>query len=273
MAHQTPIARWLLDNRSRLKPSFVRLDWSTRYFSGVSDFASNISFNGIEAFGRGVDFDQNLALEKSAAEAIERYICLALNIDSVGLAVSGESGAMAHAENEALERYFFGEHRRLQKPLVRLTSAHSEFPLVEEIIRKFEHPNSNFGSLSFFKMATPIQYHGYAATIRVNGKVCFLGLSLHSDPRRALFRAFVEAITNFARFRDEPTKFESERRANPDAWNCDPDFLSNLNGLFELSTEAATSLTMPRLVSTQLDISKLDILSGCPISPIKVVAT
>jgi hypothetical protein len=271
MAHQTPIARWVLNNRDRLNPSFVKFDWPTRYFNGVADFAATISVDGIEAFGRGIDTDQNLAIEKSAAEAVERFICQSLKIDSVGVAVSGEVGAVDHAEREALERHFFFEHQRLQRPFIPVASDSHGLPIVAEIISAFDRRNENAGKLTFFKMAAPVPYHGYVATIAVNGQVRFIGLALHSDAHKSVYRAFFEAMANFARFRDDAPKFETEWSSNSDAWTCDPRYLNKLIYLFSEEAQSGPTLLLPKWSSVPLNISGLHILSGCPISPVKVV--
>ncbi len=271
MAHQTPIARWVLNNRERLNPSFVKYDWPERYFRGITDFASSFTVDGIEAVGRGIDHDQNLALEKSAAEAVERYICKALNIDSIGVAVSGESGAREHAEREALERYFFNEHQRLQKPFLKITADSFEFPFICDILEEFETYNSGVAQLSFFKMAAPSPCHAYVTIIGKQGTAQFLGLSLHRETKRAIPRAFFEAMANFAKFRDEPNAFEKDRVASPDAWNSDPVFLATLAPLFNSKTAEAAPIPTPSLLSVPLNVSHLTALKGCPITPVKVV--
>jgi hypothetical protein len=272
MAHKTPIARWMLNNRDRVNPSFVKYEWPSRYFSGVADFSSTISVDGIEASGRGIDIDQDLALEKSAAESIERYICRSLNIDSVGLAVSGEAGAEGHAKREALERYFFGKHQRAKIPFVKVVDGSAEFEATRKIREEFERRNGSVGQLSFFRMAVSLPFHGYVVIISSEGFAICLGLALNVDARRASLSAFFEAMSCFARFRDDPIQFEIERKANSDYWNCDPRFLSELNTLFKSATSAASPIPTPRLVPVALDISGIDILRDCPISPVKFLA-
>ena len=269
MAHQTPIARWVLNNRDRLRPSFIRYDWPDRYFSGVTDFAAKISFGGIEAIGRGIDFDQDLALEKAAAEAVERYICKMLNLDSVGVAISGEAGSVSHAEHEAIERHIFNEHLRLNLPFEKIDDRSTGSPALREIQNEFDRHNKHEGQLSFYRMATASPYRGYVAIICIGEKPRFLGLSLHTNSRSALFRSFFEAMTNFARFRDAPEALESERRLEPDAWNCDPAFLARVIAQVGTTAEPSESIPIPQLETVAIDISQIAALKGCPIKPVK----
>jgi ribosomal protein S12 methylthiotransferase accessory factor YcaO len=126
MANQESIARWVLNNKRVLNPSLVQYDWPSRYLNGVYDFSVSVAVDGVEGLGRGLDRDRDLALEKACAEAIERYVCHRLGIDSIGVAVSGESDAGTHAELETLERYYFDQHQKHRRPFVKLRDGSDE---------------------------------------------------------------------------------------------------------------------------------------------------
>lgn len=268
MANKTPIARWLLSNRASLTPSFKQLEWPSRYFPGAFDFSATISVNAIEVTGRGIDFDKELALEKAAAECVERFICKRLNIDSVGLAVSGESGAAEHAKREALERYFFQEHIRRQIPLVTINADSAGFSSYRETLIEFQKYNGGAGDLEMYKMATSPHAFGCVAVISTN-RPSFVGLALHSDAPKAALHAFLEAMANFARFRDAPNTFEQERKSNPDLWNCDPEYISTIVALCKSVEPEVQPIQLPQLISVPLDILRIEELHECPITPVK----
>ncbi len=142
---------------------------------------------------------------------------------------------------------------------------------VDHILDTFHSQNGDAGRLSFFKMAAPAPYHGLLALIRSNGATISLGLSLQVDEVSAARSAFYEAMGNFATFRDDPTKFEQERGSSADTWNCNLDFLVGLESLLVPEHGDARPFMMPSLRQVHLDISKLDALRGCPITPVKFV--
>jgi hypothetical protein len=269
MAHQTPIVRWMLDNRDRVKPSFIQYDWPSRYLNGLSDFSTTISIGGIQSIGRGVDADRELALEKSAAEAVERYICQALQMDSEGFAVSGDPDANAHAKRETLERYYFRQHRVKRLPFM---SMNASLVLPQGIVEEFENRNGDSGELSLSKMASSSPFQGFVAILHFEGKPICLGISLNHDSQRAANSAFNEAMINFARFRDDPIRFEEERLANSDCWNCDPRILSEIDSLSQAAEINVASIAAPQLVPVNLDISQVEDLHDCPITPVKFTA-
>src|SRR6185437_2300039 len=115
-----------------------------RYFSGLHDFEARIEVSGVAVVGRGIDFDPELAVEKASSEAIERLICNRLNISSEGFAIGGRRGADEHAKNEALERYYFNEHLRMQKPFRSIDS-----PIINGLSDHFYAQNSSVARLRF----------------------------------------------------------------------------------------------------------------------------
>ena len=78
-------------------------------------------------------------------------------------------------------------------------------------------------------------------------------------------------MANFARFRDAPDRFHEELLKNSDLWNCNPTILSQMKDLFGPHVGALT-IPMPHLKQIPIDISGIEVLRGCPISPVKVKA-
>ena len=127
MANKTPLASWLYSKRQELNPKFKEFNWPTRVFPGVFDFATTITWNGIESNGRGVDSQREIALEKSVAEAIERLICKSIGFDSVGFALAGTHDPEDHAKFEAMERYFLNIHLEEKIPFYQIAFVFREF--------------------------------------------------------------------------------------------------------------------------------------------------
>ncbi len=281
MKPKSQLTKWLLENRAKMNPRFTEFSWPERYFRGLHDFEARIAvpdaeFEGqiIEARGRGIDFDQELALEKASSEAIERLICMFVGVSTEGITVSGCNGANEHAKNEALERYYFYLHEFRHQALQRIKS-----PEANHLIEQFQDQNQNF-ELRFYRMATDQSASGIVCAIcDEDAGPKFLGIALNADLKTAMTRAMCEALANYARFSDAPKEYKSEVGLDPNAWICAPKFLDEVRHLFTSADVAANSaenlIPEPELKRESVDISKIEVLRGCPIKPVqyRVVGT
>lgn len=267
MANKTTVTSWIIKNREILNPNFTEFDWPNRYFPSLNDFEAILVLNGITAIGRGTDKDKNLSIEKASSEAIERLICKRLGISSVGVAVSGATDAKTHACSEALERYYFGEHVRQNKPF----TLHED-GFTRALVDAFKKYNK-LDEVQFYKMATPAPYLGVVCGISKKDSPAPLsiGLSLHTNPAHTAERAFTEALINYARMKDAPKSVHGEILLDENLWACDPKFLSNIFKLFQSAGQDNEIIELPELETIDLDIANIKELSGCPIKPVRCI--
>lgn len=258
MAHKTPLATWLYSNREVLSAQFREFNWPVRYLPGVFDFSTKIFWDGIEAEGRGVDLIREIALEKSASEAIERLICKSLNFDSVGFAVAGSHNPAAHARFEALERYYLNFQIENQVG----------FNLIEDensVTSQFRETNSK-AELSFYQMATPLENFGIVCKIeRLDEKVKSLGFAFSESLDQSLRRSLFEALPNFTWFSDGPNYDSRTQEAVP--WHVDEKFLDKIEPLFQAQQKSwlQQRISPPCLEQVNVDISLLPVLKTAPI--------
>lgn len=254
MANHTPLATWLYSKRIELNARFREFNWPERIFPGVFDFETKISWNGIEADGRGVDSQREIALEKSVAEALERLVCRTLEFDSVGFAIAGTHDPSQHAKFERLERFYLEEHLKNVNPFSKLNFEYPEYAKLKDL--------SPSAKIDFYRMATEPDLYGIVCRIgsETPGKTS-LGFALSDSIEQSIRRAFFEALPSYAwMISDE----ELELRELP--WHLKPSFLEKMNALFSDSRkkELAT-LQSPQLALIELNLSSLPILSDAPI--------
>lgn len=269
MADKTKLTKWLVERRTTMNPRFTEYTWPERYFRGLHDFEARISVGDIESVGRGIDFDQDLAVEKASSEAIERFICQSLRFSSEGFAISGRNSADDHAKNEALERYYFTRQILAREPFRRIYAT-ATLKLAEAF-----HKQNVDVPINFYQMNTATNWTGVVCLIGGHqGYPLLLGLALSSELDSAVTRAMCEALANFARFKDSPETFLAEVRADKDAWFCNPDYLDGIWPLFVDGASGPNSrpnsleLT-PHLARETVDISGIASLRDCPISPVR----
>ncbi len=285
MRSTAQLTKWLLENRSKVNPRFTEFSWPERYFRGLHDFEARIivrdvKCNGtgesrtIEAYGRGIDFDQELAVEKASSEAIERLICMSVKIGSKGVAVAGRNGADEHAKNEALERYYFTMQETRGFPFEKIESA-----IAKQFAEKFAAQNQ-YNELRFYRMAIDGSINGIVCAIGKNpDDPKFLGIALDRDQDYAITRSMCEALANFAKHSDDPVAYKAKVCVNDDLWICRDLFLNNIGSLFcghsiDRSILPAKYLFIPEPILRRepIDISKFEALRGCPISPVRYIA-
>lgn len=254
MANQTPLATWLYSKRTELNARFREFNWPSRILPGVFDFETKVTWNGIEADGRGVDARREIALEKSVAEAIERLICLTLGFDSVGFAVAGTHDPDQHAKFERLERFFLESHLKSATPFSKLNIELSEFAKLKEL--------SNSVEIEFYRMATESTLYGIVCRIHsvVSGQSS-LGFALSSSIEQSARRAFFEALPSYAwMISDEKLGL------NELPWHLKPSFLEKMDALFTDSPQKESAhLQSPLLDLMETDLFLLPILSDAPI--------
>lgn len=254
MANYTPLASWLYSKRSELNARFREFNWPSRIFPGVFDFETKVSWNGIEADGRGVDVRREIALEKSVAEAIERLICITLGFDSVGFAIAGTHDPSQHAKLECLERFFLREHLEKGIPL---SIAKLEFTDAEKL--KTISPSAKVG---FYRMNTSENLFGIACSIQLKDtKKSSLGFALSETFDQAAKRSFFEALPSFAWIVSD-----EKLELNEVPWHLKTDFVEKLESLFTETEEfQPDQIKYPNLSLVNLSLATLPILESAPI--------
>lgn len=260
MANHTPLATWLYSKRIKLNARFREFNWPERIFPGVFDFETKISWNGIEADGRGVDSQREIALEKSVAEALERLVCRTLEFDSVGFAIAGTHDPSQHAKFERLERFYLEEHLKNVNPFSKLNFEYPECAKLKEF--------SSSAEIDFYRMATESDLYGIVCRIETPGKTS-LGFALSDSIEQSIRRAFFEALPSYAWMVSDE---ELELRELP--WHLRPSFLEKMNALFSDSRKKVLApLQSPQLALIELDLSPLPILSDAPMKMARYVIT
>lgn len=253
MANKTPLASWLYSKRQELNPKFKEFNWPARVFPGVYDFATIITWNGIESNGRGVDSRREIALEKSVAEAIERLICKSIGFDSVGFTLAGTHDPEDHAKFEAMERYFLNKHLEDKIPF-------SKIVFESEEIQKFRSANTD-ATIELYRMQTPKHIFGIVCAMKTK-QTTALGFGLSESLEKSVQRSMFEALPNYAWLTDEDKNLAEEI-----PWHVEPNFLLKIEPLLSShfdQTDASTVI-LPTLTQIEVLKSELSVLSSAPI--------
>jgi len=265
MVDKNAITHWLITHKDLFKLAYKQYDWPDRYSLGLYDFSCHLNFENIKSEGRGTSTDPDLAIEKASAEVIERYICLKLNIPSVGVAVSGEKSALIHAQNEALERYYLNNHLELKWPFKKVDLANHSTASLSALLNKL---TSSFKmvNIDFYQMHTPPDNVGIICSIQhLEANFYSFGFSFDSEYSTGLERSFLEAIPNIAAISNDDL---SKR-----PWHLSDDFKARLLPLLSNSVnypEKDFPLTSPQLEIESLNMDLFPELKNCPINPVRV---
>lgn len=259
MANKTSLAAWLYSNRQSLNPRFKEFSWPERFLSGLFDFSTVLTWDGIEAEGRGVDARREIALEKSVAEAIERLICKKLGFDSIGFAAAATIDPTTHARFEALERFYLGKHIQTHTPFHKLTATC-------ELAEKFRTQNSN-SEILFYRMATSDDIFGVVCLIEsLQNQKRSLGFALSDSLDNCLRRSILEALPNFAWLIEKDAHIQITEPTTP--WHIESDFLEKIVPLLatnEKSGKTFDAFQIPVLKNVDVLYSQLTILKDAPL--------
>lgn len=255
MANKTPLAAWLYSVREELSPSITRLSGTTTLMPSLFDFSTKITWNGVDAEGRGVDEIREIAFEKSVAECIERIICISKNIDSVGLSVSGgDHNSEAHSKFEALERYYLNNH--LQNGIL-LKQIKPEL----ELIKDFNELNPNC-EINFYEMLTPTSIFGLVCRVKEKDQIAF-GFALSESLIESQRRSFLEAIPSFAWMKLK--NFENAKTANL-PWQISSEFILKISPLLAADgVHTKVDQSLPELTRQPVNYHDISILKNAPI--------
>ena len=259
MANKTSLAAWLYSNRQALSPRFKEFSWPERFLSGLFDFSTVLTLDGVEVEGRGVDTSREIALEKSVAEALERLICKNQGFDSVGFAVAATINPTTHARFEALERFYLGKHIQTKTSFKKITANC-------QLAELFQAQNSN-SEISYYRMATPENIFGVVCLIEsLQNQQRSLGFALSDSLDNCLRRSLLEALPNFAWLIEKDTDIRTTEPTTP--WHIGSDFLKEIVPLLETkenSVEQTGTFQIPGLKNVDVLYSQIKILKDAPL--------
>lgn len=276
MADHERLSQWVLSTAKDLNLRVTKLDWIDSYYKGYSDIAVKIEIDSKIYEGRGADIDSTVALMKGVTEAIERFVCRANNISSIG--VAGHYGQDAAKENsllEFIERTSISTHF-IQKIGMKLKSAESisistkDFGKVALKVHQFQMnaPENYFG---VFTLA-----EGIDSGFEIGG---IMGASVARNPEDALMKSSIECFRNVAALSahshgsmsyDQFIKIKKPSSEDSQDLLFNRQYCKTLLDTFSQSTatRAALNVNLEDLIFENLDYSS-SALKGCPLKFVK----
>lgn len=237
MAHQTLVtAKWLISKKSELQVKFHEFKWGTNY--GIPLFDFEISIIGGLHSGRGSSTDQNLAFEKAAAEALERFVCFENGISTEGVAAHSIAEFAGHnAGREAIERYLFRWHLNTKTPFISDIALSKTQKISQAVVARG-------GTISWMKLRPAWAYESSLCLIEKDDRK-FLGIGLGGNADETQLHAAIEALRNFAAYCENKEQFLEAVETNPDLWCCSSSFFESHKNVFEKPSIVSPSTTVP----------------------------
>ena len=251
MAHQTVATRWLLSKKDLLKVSFAEHKDAQNLLPNLTDIEVKILVDGLTFSGRGTDSVGDIALEKASSEAIERWCCHKLGISTVGCAIrSKKEDAEQNSECEFIERFYFDQ---FLSHSVQILESKSESISQEAQIYYYELAATEYGIVIL------------CLIIDSANPVC-LGLALEKELKNGFKKAAVEALRNYAVYKENKTHFLNLVEEDHNLWCCSPNLLSKI---FErLSSQSITSssfIKTPKFKTLTQNVSSILGIEDCPL--------
>lgn len=237
MAYQTLVAaNWLVSKKSELEVKFHEFKWGTGY--GIPLFDFEISILGGHHSGRGSSTDQNLAFEKAAAEALERFVCFENGISTEGVAAHSIAELADHnAGREAIERYLFHWHLNTKTPFISDIALSNTQKIAQAVAARG-------GTISWMKMRPAWAYESSLCLIEKNDRK-FLGIGLGDSADETQLHAAIEALRNFAAYCENKEPFLKAAETNPDLWCCSHSFFESHRTVFEKPDTVSSAAIAP----------------------------
>lgn len=267
MAVKTRLAQWLYSQAEYNQLSFKNLTWPKKFGLDFYDYSCEISISGRIFEGRGTDSDEELAIEKASAEAIERAICWFYRIDTDGVAVhTNLASAEENALLEAKERFLLSFHLDNGVPLKRLKIS-SEF---EIDFNKFEKQLDKPIRTTFLQTQI-IGNHATTICILESEKQGFVGLSCSLIELPNFTKAFIECLRNFSAYQENPVKYQNAVLNNNNLWCGSKGFTERV---LALGTTESHMNSCPRFrtKSEILEFTTIPGFSGTPANAVRVKA-
>lgn len=235
------------------------MNWTEKYDVPLYDFEVSCNYKSSKIFGRGVDENKDVALEKASSELVEKIICLENGIDSVGLAASVVVEAKAHAQNEALERYYLKSHldRKIGFEDIKSDIAPTFYNFLDRVNCEVQ----------FYKMRNESDGNGIVCFLnhRENSELFSFGFSFGQDLSACTHKALIEALPNLIWKIENPN-------AETDIWQISFEFKNRIKPLFSLPVNADAFVAAAQLKAVEIKNCNhiIESISGLKISKFEV---
>ncbi|MCK6596836.1 MAG: hypothetical protein L6Q37_00610 [Bdellovibrionaceae bacterium] len=255
MANHEGLSQWVLSSAKDLNLRVTKLDWIDRYYKGYSDIEAKIQIDLKMYSGRGSDFDSTTALMKTVTESIERFVCHANKISSIGVAghynleIAKENALLEFFERSIIWSHF---HKKIGMKCVSTESI------------SMNAPDGYFG---VFTLA-----EGLESGFEIGG---IMGASVARDLDKALKKSSIECLRNvsaLANYSHESLSYEQFKKIQKPSSEDSQNLLFNKSYCQELLDivskenigEMPTALGIGQLIFEELPYSAL-VLKDCPL--------
>ncbi len=251
MAYKTVATRWLLSKKDLLKVSFAEHKDTHNLLPNLTDIEVKISIGSLTFSGRGTDLVGDIALEKASSEAIERWCCHKLEISTVGCAIrSTEEDAKSNSVSEFIERFYFDQflEHSFHSPRLKTESIGPEAQ-----INYYELTRTKCGSVIL------------SLVVDSKKPVC-LGLALEKELKDGFTKSSIEALRNYAVYKENKSSFFEAVSNEPNLWCCDPEILGKIyNKISALRTISDSFIEIPKFKSSTQSVSSILGIGDCPL--------
>lgn len=259
MAHKTVATRWLLSKKDFLKVSFAEHKDAQSLLPSLTDIEVKILVDELTFSGRGTDSVGDIALEKASSEAIERWCCYKLGISTVGCAIrSTKEDAEQNSACEFIERFYFDQFllQSVQAPGSKIESISQEAQ-----INYYEISKTEYGTVIL------------CLVIDSEKPVC-LGLALEKELKNGFKKAAVEALRNYAVYKENKTHFLNLVGEDHNLWCCSPNLLSEIfERLSSQPITSSSSIKTPKFKTSTKNVSSILEIEDCPLFFSRTIAT
>jgi hypothetical protein len=276
MADSQRLTSWLLENSERLNLQATEFTWPREWgMAELFDFQITIEIQGQTFIGRGTATNEDTALVKAGAEAIERAFCTGHGISTLGVAVqTDEHQARVNSLNELFERDAFFSHYYLRKPFAVFDSAEVK-ELKDRFSPVFEKLHARNIACRFFEAGSSLQPVILCIMSGINAQPQFggvIGLGSNDNLAAATLSAFLEAARNVANVIDsnsvdqiseqEFSKLKKPRSIDRQRLSKNIDYWKSIEFLFPLVRDDA------EVLRSELGVGHVELMI-CPFEELK----
>lgn len=186
MAYNKRISH-ILANAESLKLKVKKLSWGNDYLGGLYDFRVKTNLFGEDAWGVGIDIDEETAFLKAFSESVERAYCKKNKIRSSGVSVHWTlEDAKRNSLNELIERDVFLCHYLTGEGAKRIENS-----LVQEVNGVLSKRSCR---VKVYQLSS-VNDHSVFLTIGENGAMGnIIGLGAAVDSETALQKSVTECL-------------------------------------------------------------------------------
>jgi hypothetical protein len=276
MANNDRLNQWVLNTAKDLNLRVTKLDWIDRYYKGYSDIAVKIEIDSKIFEGRGSDIDSTTALMKGVTEAIERFVCRANKISSIGVAghydmdAAKENSLLEFIERSVMAAHFNKKNAMLLNSTDNVSIKTKDFGKVDLKMHQFRMntPENYFG---IFTLA-----EGTDTGFEIGG---IMGASVARSLEEAIRKSSIECLRNVAALAEHSRASISfdqfikiERPTSEDSQNLlfNKQYCQSLIQAFLKSNvgHSTPDLNLHNLIFEDLEYSS-SVLANCPLKFIR----